>query len=57
MKTLIKREDKITCGVCKSKGERLSFDDGTTQVQHPKKYDERVQQYVTPACKEVNKTR
>ena len=57
MKTLVIREDEITCQVCGVEGERLSFNDGTVQVEHPKRYDEKKNQYVTPVCKEVHKTR
>ena len=52
MNKLIKREDEITCKVCQSEGERLIFDDGTSQVHHPKQFNEKVQQYATPVCTE-----
>jgi len=57
MKTLVIREDEITCKICGAQGERLSFNDGTTQVEHPKRYHDKTNQYVTPVCKEVYKTR
>ena len=51
MRTLIKKEE-VTCKVCGSIGERLTFSDKTSQVNHPSVYNEKIGQYSTPVCKE-----
>lgn len=34
LKQLIEKQDGVTCKVCGKDGERLTFTDTTTQVQH-----------------------